>query len=233
MFIKPLLSPYALLRQESQAAKSPRSDVKMSTRLGADGREKTIITISAKAQGNFSESNYCRDQTIIESDNIRTYTFDTATSRLEGVRVRVRTKHGSVLVFETTKIEYNRPLNASLFHLRAPKNTVNASHLPQSAIDTSRMSPEQFARAFFVALSKYDWKRARAFGFGPWLDSTDAGKIYGGLKLISIGKPFKCGIYAGLFVPYVVRLKSGNLKKFNLAIRNDNPRRQWQVDGGI
>jgi hypothetical protein len=34
-------------------------------------------------------------------------------------------------------------------------------------------------------------------------------------------------------VPYEVRLKSGKVKKMNLALRNDNPDKKWMVDGGF
>lgn len=57
--------------------------------------------------------------------------------------------------------------------------------------------------------------------------------IYGGLELISLGEPFKSGLFPGEFVPYKIRLKSGEIKEFNLALRNDNPTKTWKIDGGI
>jgi hypothetical protein len=58
-------------------------------------------------------------------------------------------------------------------------------------------------------------------------------KEYGGLTVISIGEPFKSGVYAGYFVPYTIRLRKGENKSYKLAVRNDNPERRWVVDGGI
>ena len=59
----------------------------------------------------------------------------------------------------------------------------------------------------------------------------------GGLPLefptISLGEPFQSAGYAGWFVPYEIKLKSGGTKKHNLAIRNDNPAHRFQFDGGI
>ncbi len=55
----------------------------------------------------------------------------------------------------------------------------------------------------------------------------------GGIEIISIGEPFKSGNYGGWFIPYEIKLKSGYIKKHNLAIRNDNRAKRWQVDGGI
>jgi len=37
----------------------------------------------------------------------------------------------------------------------------------------------------------------------------------------------------GVFVPYEIRLKDGTVKKWNLAIRCDNPEHRWYYDGGM
>jgi hypothetical protein len=40
---------------------------------------------------------------------------------------------------------------------------------------------------------------------------------------VNLGKPFKTDKYAGWYVPYQIKLNNGQIKKHNLAIRNDNP----------
>jgi hypothetical protein len=50
--------------------------------------------------------------------------------------------------------------------------------------------------------------------------------------VISVGEPFQSGLYAGYFVPYEIRLRDGTVKKYKLAVRNDNPAHRWVVDGG-
>jgi len=58
----------------------------------------------------------------------------------------------------------------------------------------------------------------------------------GSLEIISIGEPFQSGGYArgsGWFVPYEIKLRSGHIKKHNLAIRNDNKAKRYEIDGGI
>ena len=55
----------------------------------------------------------------------------------------------------------------------------------------------------------------------------------GGLEVISIGEPFQSMGYPGWFVPYEIKLQSGEIKKHNLAIRNDNPAHRFELDGGI
>jgi hypothetical protein len=55
----------------------------------------------------------------------------------------------------------------------------------------------------------------------------------GGLEIISIGEPFQSATYRGWFVPYEIKLRSGQVKKHNLALRNDNRAHRFQLDGGI
>jgi hypothetical protein len=40
------------------------------------------------------------------------------------------------------------------------------------------------------------------------------------------------GLYPGKFVPYEIKLKSGETRKARLAVRNDNPEKIWEIDGG-
>lgn len=55
----------------------------------------------------------------------------------------------------------------------------------------------------------------------------------GGLEIVSIGEAFQSAKYRGWFVPYEIRLRSGHIKKHNLALRNDNPAHRFQLDGGV
>ena len=231
--LKPLLHTETLFESERKVAEHSNSIVRVTTEVGADDRKKTILTISANAQGDFSESNHRKNTSIIESDNIRIYTFDTETSRCEGMQVYIRTERGNVLVFETANIQYNAPLKLSLFKLRIPKSAVLIKPTgSEPTADTSSMEPDEVARVFFEALNRSDWEAVRQFA-STWFDNTKLRETYGGLEVISIGKPFKSGMYYGWFVPYEIRLKSGKVKKFNLAARNDTPNNQWIWDGGL
>ncbi len=102
-------------------------------------------------------------------------------------------------------------------------------------------TPEQAARTLFEAYGSEDWQEDRqkvATFFPPGDSSVDDYKGYGGLKIISLGKPFKGkiiggGEYHGVFVPYEIRFKDGSVKKWQLAIRCDNPEHRWRFDGGM
>ena len=56
---------------------------------------------------------------------------------------------------------------------------------------------------------------------------------YGGAERMHVGSAFRSGRYPGLFVPVEVVLKDGSRESLWLALRNDNPRRVWIVDGGF
>lgn len=236
--LAPLLNIETLFQHERQSAENANASVTVGTgTLTIDGKDigkRTVLTINAKAQGDFSESEYSKNTSIIESDNTRIYMFDPDTSRCDNVKVYVKTKHENVLVFETTKIEYDIPIKPSVFHLDIPKSVTwlkDPSELNTNT-DNSSMQPDEVARGFFEALSKSDWQAARQFS-GSLFDNTELRRMFGGLRIISIGKPFKSGMYRGCYVPYEIKLKSGQVKKFNLAIRNDNSRHQWSIDGGL
>jgi hypothetical protein len=100
------------------------------------------------------------------------------------------------------------------------------------------MTPEQVAKSLLEAFGSEDWEKVATF-FPPG-DSLDDYKGYGGLKIVSLGKPFKGRViawnnkeYAGIYVPYEIRLKGGEIKKWQLCIRCDNPAKHWYFDGGM
>jgi RNA polymerase sigma factor (sigma-70 family) len=128
---------------------------------------------------------------------------------------------------------------AWLSHRKA--NTVRPNHIAQSQGKT--LTPEQSAQAketandFFQAIGKGDWKGIAKFcpsGFalGDMLNDEQKSAL-AGVEVVSLGEPFKKGPYPGVFVPYEIRFKSGETKKYQLAVRQDNPQHQWYFDGGF
>jgi hypothetical protein len=106
-------------------------------------------------------------------------------------------------------------------------------------------APEQAARTFLEACGREDWTEAAKYQSPEFLKKHPAfsntfTNTYGGLEIVSLGKPFKGRVimfggieYAGVFVPYEIRLKDGSTKKWQLAIRCDNPESRWYWDGGL
>lgn len=85
---------------------------------------------------------------------------------------------------------------------------------------------------FLDALSREDWQKALMVYPASGIPESIK-QWYGGLKVISIGKPFRSWPFAADFMPYEIKLRSGMVKKFNLAVRNDNPAHRWVFDGGL
>lgn len=233
-WLAPLLDVGSQISRERGLALMRSSRIGVESKTGPDGRPVTVLTVRAKAQGDFSQSDYLKNKSVDQSDNIRVYTFDSETQRLDKLSVFVQTPKGNVLVFDTIRIEYDQPIPASTFALDIPDNVtwMNEPYELAGTPDTSKMTQDAVAREFFEACAKSDWVGARAYA-GSMVDSPRIQDYLGGLKLISIGKPFKSGQYPGWFVPYEIKLKSGETKKFNLAVRNDTPKGLWMVDGGI
>ena len=108
-------------------------------------------------------------------------------------------------------------------------------------------TPEAAAKTFLGACSSNDWDEAAKYlnltpefikKYPAFFDTFT--NTYGGLEIVSLGKPFKAKVvmfrnmeYGGVYVPYKIRLKDGTVKRWNLAIRCDNPQNLWYWDGGM
>ena len=108
---------------------------------------------------------------------------------------------------------------------------------PRSFNSDQSAVARQTAQDFFDALGKGDWDEAAALcppGFSLADKATPQMKmLLTGLQVLSLGEPFTKDAYPGVFIPYEIRFKSGETKKYNLAVRQDNPARKWYFDGGL
>lgn len=229
-WLKPLLDIDQVLSREVDLA--ARQGSRLSMRPSPSRKGEIEVTVAAKAQGDFS-NDWLKNKSIIEADNRRVYRFDAESKWLRGLQVFVRGRSGETLAFEITDIEYNPSLADSLFSLALPKDVVWLTE-PEQLADNARyerMLPAETARAFFLACADRNWEEA--VKFMPHAARKDFQAAFGGLRVVQVGKPFKSGLYRGWFVPYEVRLASGEAKKWNLAVRNDNPAKRYVVDGGF
>jgi outer membrane lipoprotein-sorting protein len=198
-----------------------------------DGREKLVLEVSDLAKGNYT-NDYLKNKFISESDHTKVYHFDAQTKLLESFEIIVHADQNDVLVFEVNDIEYNPKIDDKVFVLDLPGNLIqvkDAEILPNNE-NYQNMGPKETATAFFNACAKEDWKEVLKFWMMSDVDQRTK-EYLGGMEVISIGEPFKSGLYPGWFVPYEIKLKSGYIKKMNLAVRNDNRAKRYMVDGGI
>lgn len=228
-----LLDVDRLLDSQLRLAQANGWNLQLARVNGADGTPKLVVTVEAKAQGDFT-NDYLKNKSISAADHRRVYQFDAATKRLEDLKVWVHADQGDVLVLELTELAYNFNLKPDLFTLALPSNVVWYKE-PQALADNERyanMTPEATARAFFEACHAENWDEVLKF-FPVSQIEPRMKEFLGGLEIISIGEPFKSGQYPGWFVPYEVKFKMGVVSKHNLAVRNDNPTGRYIVDGGI
>ena len=234
IWLKPLLDVDKVLDSEIELAQQRDSELLLTHEKDANGVDKLVVIVDAFAQGDFS-NDWCKNSSIVESDNRRIYRFDAETKLLEDLQVYVYPEDGvEVLVFEITDIDYNIDIEPGLFTLELPAD-ITWYEEPKELADNEKykqMGPKEVAYAFFQACADEDWDEF--LKFYPSSEAPPTIKDYlGGLEIISIGEPFKSGLYAGLFVPYEIKFRDGRIKKMNLAVRNDNPAKRYVVDGGF
>ena len=158
-------------------------------------------------------------------------TWDLATRRLTGFRRWVLPEAGERLLFsELISVEYLPDLEEALFHLDLPED-VRWSGLAEAPAGLPGLGPRETAERFWQAAIAGDWPMVEALCPSP--SAVDFLKELRPAELISLGEPFRTGRYAGVYVPYRVRLADGALREHNLALRNDNPQGRWVYDGGM
>ena len=232
-WLKPLLDVDKVLDSEIKLAQEQGSELLLSHTKGFDGKDKLLVSVEALAQGDFT-NDWLKNRSIDASDNLRIYTFDAESKLLETLEVYVHTDGEDVLVLQITDIEYNLEIDPTLFALELPEDVIwyeRPKELPDNE-KYQQMDPREMTQAFFQTCADEDWDEILKFRpssvVPQWLKDK-----YGGLEIVNIGEPFKSGLYAGWFVPYEVKLKSGGIRKFNLAVRNDNPAKRYIQDGGL
>ncbi len=119
-----------------------------------------------------------------------------------------------------------------MFTIELPDNVIWFEQPKELSQKYQQMTPKEVAYAFFQACADEDWDEV--LKFKGWSEVPQLIKDHmGGLEIISIGEPFKSGLYPGWFVPYEIKFRDGYVKKMNLAVRNDNRAKRYIVDGGF
>jgi hypothetical protein len=194
----------------------------------ADGRVKSIVTIHAKS--GIPEDDYGKNGFFDNADTRRVYSFDAQTKHLEAVQVYLVRPSGEVKIFDLSQIDYNQPIDPSLWKLELPADVTWAqlpeqlSKLPDNEKYAS-MTAEQAARAFLEACSREDWVEAGKF-MSPINEQVK--QAYGGLEIISLGESFTSKAYGGRFVPYEIKLHS---QEFNVRVSNTNSAKRCVLMG--
>lgn len=218
-----------IIDRELRSAVAKGWDVKVAEETSG-GEEKLVVTVESKS--GLSDNDHLKNKFYMTSDLRLVYRFHAKTARLDGFEAYLHQADGDTKIFATEHIEYDQPIDPKVFALEIPKTALEYKE-PQRLPDNEKyekMTPLEAARAFFEACHKEDWKEAEKFQ----QPLTDEMKQYlGGLEVVHLGEPFKPKLYAGWMIPYEIKFKNGGTKKWNLAMRKDNPARRYVVDGGL
>lgn len=225
-----LLYPANILRKEEYMAKE--KGVKL---ISKEKGDEIFVSITSGADGNFV-NDYAKNTSIIESDNRREYIFDKKTNLLKSLKIYLLEKEKETLIFETTDITYNKPVEENAYAIFLPSGVKWQEYkLPEKNEELSNSSAKQITEMVLNDLIKEDFETHKDV-WGNLLSRKMIkmiSKDFAGGEILYIGEPFKSGRYPGVHVPYKVKFKSGHIKELSLALRNDNPSKVWQVDGGI
>ena len=102
----------------------------------------------------------------------------------------------------------------------------------------ARLSPKEAVQAYFDAQSKLDWVEMRKFT--SEFDVEESRKQVemaqkAGMDIHKLIPTMEAGeaIWSPEQSAWFVKCRATQVKKWNLAVRNDNPAGRWQVDGGF
>ena len=226
------LDPRLLLEAELRTAERNRG-----TRYETfDNGETVVVKVSTTAQGDFSESDYALNTSILEANTIREYTFAKQTGELLQMSIGVITDQQVVTVIASEAIRYNESLSADDLYNEATFESVAFQTTDIKSAESSPLacpSADEAARIILKAMNDWDTEilSTAMYYYRDIMPKLEA--RYKGLKVRSIKKSVKSGLYPGRFVECQVTLANGEKERLVLALRNDNSSHIWLLDGGL
>ena len=214
------------ISNELDNARAKGWKLNLTEETGTDGRLKSVVTVLAKS--GVPDNDYCKNTFMENADTRRVYRFDAQSELLESVQIYLTRPAGEVQIFDLSQIDYNQPIDSSVWKLELPADVSWAQLEPPKLPDNEKyasMTAEQAARAFFEACSREDWNEAGKF-MSPINDRLK--EYLGGVKIISLGEPFTSKDYPGRFVPYEIELRA---QEFNVRVSNTNSAKRCVIMG--
>ncbi len=188
-----------------------------------------LSIVSVEAKSTLPADDYLHDKFFDLANTRRVYQFNTETRRLESFKAYLHRPKDDLLVVLIEHIDYGKPVGPTVFKLELPAK-VNLYCEPEPVPNNEKyekMTPEQAARGFFEACGRKDWNEVRVFMTSGITESFK--ESMGGIKLISLGKPFQSAISllnGDWFVPYEIKFPKDTAE---LVVRNDNPSKRQVV----
>ena len=228
-----MLDPRLLLEAEYRTAQRNKGTKYEILDLG----EVAVVRVSTSAQGDFSQSDYMENTSLAEANTIREYTFAKDSGLLYQMRIMVMVDKKPIPVVESESIIFNEPLSVENLYDKEAFSRVEFLDMeaePAQASSLTNIPADKAAKIILEAMHDWDMEilnTALHYFKGDVLKIVEG--RYKGLKIKSIGKSFKSGLYPGYFVECKVIMANGKEEKLTLALRNDNKEKVWLIDGGL
>jgi hypothetical protein len=148
---------------------------------------------------------------------------------LTSLKVWVLVDGERVLYSELLAIEYLPSVQPEWFQIALPEGVRFGGVKDGSPADNA-LGPVGVARGLFEAAQRKD--RFFLETYVPSPSVVDWAMQAPEFEILYVGEPFRTARYAGVYVPYKIRV-DGEIKEWQLALRNDNPECRWVFDGGL
>jgi len=232
-WMKRLLNPKDIFENELTNAKNSKS-----TKYEITEKDNLIIlNVFSKAKGDYTNP-YLKNTSFGDSDSKTVYKFSKIDTILQSVKFYIIDKNKENLMLDISEIKYNLPLSNKDFEIKLADGIKwhKENKIPNDKTFIG-ITSKKAAEIFFNSISKGDWKSISAFypDFDEMSENakTEIINDYKGIKIIYLKDAFKSGQYPGEFVPYKIQFTDGEIIEHNLALRNDNENKIWQLDGGF
>jgi len=126
-------------------------------------------------------------------------------------------------------IEYLPAVEPEWFEIALPED-VRIGGVAEGTPAQNALGPAEVARGLFEAAQRKD--RHFLDTYVPSPATVDWAMEAPPFEILYIGEPFRARDYVGVYVPYKIRI-DGEVKEWQVALRNDNPQRRWVFDGGV
>jgi hypothetical protein len=151
------------------------------------------------------------------------------THALTGMKIWILVGGKRVLYSELLAIEYLPVVEPEWFEIALSDN-VRFGGVKEGTPAENALGPADVARGLFEAAQRKDQHFLETYVTSP--AAVDWAMQAPPFEILYIGEPFRTGRYVGVYVPYKIRV-DGEIREWQVALRNDNPERRWVLDGGI
>lgn len=151
------------------------------------------------------------------------------------MRIDIMVDNTPITVIESNNISFNEPLSVDqlsdvdLHTITFSDNEIEPDHSSPLA----NISVDEAAKIIINAMSCWDTTILNTAMHYYKSVMNQLEPKFKDLKVTSIGKAFKSGLYAGYFVKCNVILNTGEEEELVIALRNDNKNGIWLLDGGL